>query len=347
MKAISRRQFIALTAKGVGGTAVISSGLMGCADDENSDSSVSFSHGVASGDPTQSAVIIWTRALPVESALVTVSWEIATDSDFINIVNNGSTTTTADRDYTVKVDAQNLVANTQYFYRFIANNRLSETGITKTLPSGSVDKVKLAVMSCSNYPAGYFNVYELASQMNDVDAVLHLGDYIYEYPREGYASETAAAIGREVLPANEIISLDDYRTRYAQYRSDESLQKLHALTPFITVWDDHEVANDTYKDGAENHDESEGDFEERKLAALQAYFEWLPIRPITEGNEREIYRSFQFGDLVDLYMLDTRILGRDKQLDYVDYQDPVTGALDSAKFTTDLSDPSRTRLGTE
>ena len=346
MKSISRRDFLALSAKGAG-AAVISTGLMGCDLLDGDDINIQFKHGVASGDPTSTAVILWTRVTPNENGNIKVVWEIATDSAFTNIIANGETLTTSARDYTVKVDAQNLSANTQYFYRFISNDKTSETGVTKTLPTGSVDKVKLAVMSCSNFPAGYFNVYELATQMNDIDAVLHLGDYIYEYARDGYASSNAASMGREVLPAGELFTLSDYRTRYAQYRGDVSLQKLHSLTPFITVWDDHEVANDTFKDGAENHSEEEGSFETRKLAALQAYFEWLPIRPIEDDNELEIYRSFQFGDLVDLHMLDTRVLGRDKQLDYTNYQNSQTGEFDAVSFESDITDQTRTMLGAD
>ena len=344
---ISRRDFLILTAKGVG-AAVISSGLMGCnSSDGDRDVSVRFNHGVASGDPTQTAIILWTRVTPEETASINVAWEIATDAAFTNIVNSGNTLTNQQRDYTVKVDAINLTPGTQYFYRFTANGTTTSTGKTKTLPEGAIASAKLAVMSCANYPAGHFNVYNLASQMDDLDAVLHLGDYIYEYPRGGYASDNAAQLNREVLPVGELFTLDDYRTRYAQYRTDADLQSLHAGVPFITVWDDHEVTNDTYKDGAENHNEGEGDFETRKLAALQAYFEWLPIRPIAQDNELEIYRSFQIGDLVDLHMLDTRVLARDKQLDYANYISPTTGAFDGATFTQDISDTNRTMLGSE
>ncbi|MFT5593968.1 MAG: alkaline phosphatase D [Oceanicoccus sp.] len=344
---ISRRDFLILTAKGVG-AAVISSGLMGCnSSDGDRDVSVSFNHGVASGDPTQTAIILWTRVTPEETASINVAWEIATDAAFTNIVNSGDTLTNQDRDYTVKVDAIDLTPGTQYFYRFIANGETTTTGKTKTLPEGAIASAKLAVISCANYPAGHFNVYNLAAQMDDIDAVLHLGDYIYEYPRGGYASDNAAQLNREVLPAGELFTLSDYRTRYGQYRTDTDLQALHGGVPFITVWDDHEVCNDTYKNGAENHNEGEGDFETRKLAALQAYFEWLPIRPIAQDNELEIYRSFQFGDLVDLHMLDTRVLARDIQLDYANYMDPTTGAFDSATFTQDISDASRTMLGSE
>lgn len=341
----SRRDFLALSAKGVG-AAVLSYGLMGCSSD-NDDNTVAadFLHGVASGDPTQDAVIIWTRVTPQTAGDVRVSWQVSRDGAFSDLVTTGEMVTNAERDYTVKVDAIGLESGSRYFYRFMTGDKTSTVGMTKTLPEGAVDSVKLAVMSCANFPAGYFNVYELAAQRDDLDAMLHLGDYIYEYGRGGYASEHAAELGREVLPAGELLSLSDYRTRYGQYRGDASLQKLHAKLPFITVWDDHEVANDTWKDGAENHNQGEGDFDARKQAALQAYFEWLPIRPWREGNHEEIYRSFSFGDLLDLHMLDTRVLARDKQLDYGNYLDPATGAFNDQQFLADVTDSQRTLLG--
>ncbi|QGS61307.1 alkaline phosphatase D family protein [Shewanella algae] len=341
----SRRDFLALSAKGVG-AAVLSYGLMGCSSD-NDDNTVAadFLHGVASGDPTQDAVIIWTRVTPQTAGDVRVSWQVSRDGAFSDLVTTGEMVTNAERDYTVKVDAIGLESGSRYFYRFMTGDKTSTVGMTKTLPEGAVDSVKLAVMSCANFPAGYFNVYELAAQRDDLDAMLHLGDYIYEYGRGGYASEHAAELGREVLPAGELLSLSDYRTRYGQYRGDASLQKLHAKLPFITVWDDHEVANDTWKDGAENHNQGEGDFDARKQAALQAYFEWLPIRPWREGNHEEIYRSFSFGNLLDLHMLDTRVLARDKQLDYGNYLDPATGAFNDQQFLADVTDTQRTLLG--
>ena len=341
---VNRRDFLAMSAKGVGAV-VVSYGLMGCSSDDDDAVSAQFLQGVASGDPATDAVILWTRVTPDVDAEVTVSWEVATDSKFTQLVTNGQMTTTKDRDYTVKVDAVGLEAGQQYFYRFKAGDTVSEIGQTRTLPEGSVASVKLAVMSCANFPAGYFNVYEMAAQQADLDAVVHLGDYLYEYARGEYASEHAVELGREVLPAGELFLLEDYRTRYSQYRSDASLQKLHAKVPFITVWDDHEVANDTWKDGAENHNDGEGDFDLRKQAALQAYFEWLPIRPWSEGNHEEIYRSFNFGNLVDLHMLDTRVLARDKQLEYSQYIDATTGAFNSATFLTDVTDTNRTLLG--
>ncbi|WP_432451975.1 MULTISPECIES: alkaline phosphatase D family protein [unclassified Agarivorans] len=343
---LSRRDFLIMSAKGAG-AAVISYGLMGCGSSQESAIPVEFTHGVASGDPLADAVILWTRVTPAYAGDITVSWEVASDEAFTQLVSNGQMVTNASRDYTVKVDVIGLEAGSRYFYRFISAGRQSPVGKTRTLVQGSPSSVKLAVMSCSNYPAGYFNVYDLAAQHQDLDAVLHLGDYIYEYPRGGYASANAEQIDRQVLPVGELFTLSDYRTRYAQYHTDLSLQKLHAQVPFICVWDDHEVANDTWREGAENHNDGEGDFEERKLGALQAYFEWLPIRPWTEGNYQEIYRSFSFGDLVDLHMLDTRVLARDKQLDYADYFDAATGSLDQTTLTSDLSDPTRTMIGSE
>jgi alkaline phosphatase D len=341
---VTRRDFLAMSAKGAGAV-VVSYGLMGCSSDDDDVVSGQFLQGVASGDPAADAVILWTRVTPDVEGDITVSWEVATDSGFSQLVTNGQMITNKNRDYTVKVDAVGLEAGQQYFYRFKAGETVSEMGQTRTLPEGSVASVKLAVMSCANFPAGYFNVYEMAAQQNDLDAVVHLGDYLYEYARGEYASEHAVELGREVLPAGELFLLDDYRTRYSQYRSDASLQKLHAKVPFITVWDDHEVANDTWKDGAENHNDGEGDFDQRKQAALQAYFEWLPIRPWSEGNHEEIYRSFNYGNLVDLHMLDTRVLARDKQLEYSQYIDATTGAFNSSTFLADVTDTDRTLLG--
>ena len=346
---ISRRNFLILTAKGAG-AAVVSYGLMGCATDDNDDTqtnnSISFNHGIASGDPLTDAIILWTRLTPSSVGEVTVSWEIALDQAFTQLVSTGNTTTNAARDYTVKVDAIGLSASTTYYYRFISNGRTSSIGTTKTLPDGSPESVKLAVLSCANYPAGFFNVYNLAAQQDDLDAILHLGDYIYEYGRGEYGSDNAETLDRQVLPATELFSLSDYRTRYAQYHSDPDLQLLHSKVPFITVWDDHEVADDTWNDGAGNHNEGEGNFQDRKLSALQAYFEWLPIRPWSEGHYAEIYRQFSFGDLVDLYMLDTRVLAREKQLDYADYFDGSV-LFDEKTFNQDLYETERTMLGTE
>jgi alkaline phosphatase D len=329
---------------------ITSSGLHGCSDDDSDD--FSFDHGVASGDPLTDSVVIWTRITPLDKQSVTVNWQVATDAEFVDLVNEDYCEVDAGRDFTIKVDVQGLEPDRIYYYRFMAGSIVSTVGRTKTLPNGNVDQVAFAVLSCSNYPAGYFNVYRELANTGGLDAVVHLGDYIYEYGRldelgeTAYASEDAAAMGREVEPANELLSLSDYRKRYAQYRTDPDLQAVHARHPFIVVWDDHEIANDAYVTGAENHDETtEGSFSERKLAAIQAFFEWLPLRPLTPDAEGRIYRSFEFGNLVNLMMLDTRIIGRDLQLDYANYIDATTSEFDSESFTIDMGSSDRTLLG--
>lgn len=342
---ISRRELIQKSLFGFGALS-LSAGFTGCndsSDQETATLQVSFEHGVASGDPLQDRVILWTRLTPSESsARLQVTWEIALDQQFKQIIKTDKVTTTASQDFTVKVDATGLKPDQSYFYRFIFGDKVSPVGQTKTLPS-SATKVSFAVCSCSNYPAGYFYVYREMAKHN-VDVVIHLGDYIYEYGADGYAAEDAAKLGRTLAADNnkEIIKLDDYRKRYALYRKDKDLQALHHRHPFIVIWDDHELANDAWREGAENHQPNEGSFLERKLAALQAYFEWMPIRPVDDQHTK-IYRQFDFGNLVQLTMLDTRIIARDEQLDYANYM--TANGLDIAKFQADLTNPARTLMG--
>lgn len=306
-----------------------------------------FTHGVASGDPLSDRVILWTRINPALGQRVQINWEVALDDGFTRLLRRGRVLALATNDHTVKVDARGLPAGATLYYRFsTTTGQRSATGRTRTLPVGTLDTLKLAVFSCSNYPAGFFHAYAEASRMDDVFAAVHLGDYIYEYARDGYASEDAATLGRESLPDSELITLAHYRERYAQYRSDPDLQALHAAMPWICVWDDHEISNDTWKDGAENHDSAtEGDFALRRAAAIKAYHEWLPIRPPQADRWQRIYRSFTFGSLVDLHMLDTRVIGRDLQLDYASYFG-ATG-FDAARFGADMANPHRQLLGTE
>ncbi|MBJ9720933.1 alkaline phosphatase D family protein [Acinetobacter calcoaceticus] len=343
---ISRRELIQKSLFGFGALSlpVAFTGCNDGSDDESTEAQADFLHGVASGDPLQDKVILWTRLTPVDlSGRLKVTWEIATDNQFKQNLKTGMVETSKTDDFTVKVDAAGLQANTIYYYRFRFGNKISSVGQTKTLPI-STNKVSFAVCSCSNYPAGYFYVYrEMAKQ--DVDVIIHLGDYIYEYGADGYATEDAAKLGR-TLPADnnkEIIKLDDYRKRYALYRQDKDLQAAHLRHPFIVIWDDHELANDAWRDGAENHQDNEGSFSDRKLAALQAYFEWMPIRPVSSTDHLNIYRQFNFGSLVELTMLDTRIIARDKQLEYADYM--TAAGLDAQKFQTDLTNPKRTLMG--
>ncbi|EJG1709758.1 alkaline phosphatase D family protein [Vibrio parahaemolyticus] len=338
---LSRRDFM----KVVSSTAV-ATGLIGCGSDDNESVAVSFEHGVASGDPTQTQVIIWTRVTTAAS-YVDVSWQVASDMEFSNVVQSGVFTTDTGRDFTVKVDVQNLNANSQYYYRFIVGEMMSEVGQTQTLPEDGVEKASMAVVSCANYPAGYFHVYrEILNQheQSPFDVVLHLGDYIYEYGAGGYASEDAAALGREPSKGTECITLDDYRKRYAQYRQDADLQALHAKLPMIAVWDDHELANDTWKNGAENHQDDEGSFIDRRAAAAAAWTEWLPVRENTFSNML-IYRQFSFGSLVNLMMLDTRLVGRDKPLDYFSLSAPTMEAIGGLVAQSRSAD--RELLGTE
>ena len=342
---ISRRELIQKSLFGFGALS-LSVGFTGCNDSSDQESStlkVNFEHGVASGDPLKDRVILWTRLTPNDSsARLQVTWQIALDDQFKQIVKTDKVTTAASQDFTVKVDATGLIPDQSYFYRFIFGDKISPVGRTKTLPT-STSKVSFAVCSCSNYPAGYFYVYREMAKQN-VDVIIHLGDYIYEYGATGYATEEAKELGR-TLPADndkEIIKLDDYRKRYALYREDLDLQAAHQRHPFIVIWDDHELANDTWREGAENHQPDEGPFLERKLAALQAYFEWMPIRPVDDQHTK-IYRQFDFGSLVQLTMLDTRIIARDEQLDYANYM-TATG-LDTARFQADLTNPARTLMG--
>lgn len=350
MNRLTRRDFLRASAMGLGAVA-ISTGLSGCLlDMDDKDRTGRFLHGVASGDPMRDRVLLWTRVTPKnDKRRVPVGWEVATDAEFNNLVHTGVTLAKPEHDFTVKVDVVGLQPGQDYHFRFRApGNARSPSGLTRTLPEGSVDQVRLAVLSCANYPAGYFHVYAEAAKEENLDAVVHLGDYLYEYDNNGYATGDAAALGRLIPEDNnvELLALADYRRRYALYRTDTDLQELHAAAPFIAVWDDHEVANDAWKNGAENHQPTtEGDYTARKLAALQAYFEWMPIRPVSENDQETIYRSFQFGDLVNLLMLDTRIIGRDQQLDYTDYLTP--GGINSGAFQADLTDANRTMLGAE
>jgi len=303
---------------------------------------VNYDYGVASGDPLSDRVILWTHAKFQDlSDTVNLTWQVASDLEFSKILVSGTAQASSETGYTCKVDATGLLPNQTYYYRFKSGLHTSPIGKTKTLPTGAVSDVKLAVLSCSNFPAGYFNVYSEVAR-SDADVAIHLGDYIYEYAATGYASDKAASLGRTSVPANEILTLTDYRLRHAQYKSDADSKQFHASKPLIAVWDDHEFANDTYKDGAENHTTAtEGSFAARKAAAMQAYHEWMPIR--TGSDKSKIYRSFNFGNLLSLHMLDTRSLGRDQQIEITDLLNPAKQATALAT----LSSPTRQLMGTE
>jgi len=281
-----------------------------------------FEHGVASGDPLEEAVIIWTRisseeapAEPPESNdPLAVWWEVSLDEAFTERVAQGTLRADPDRDFTVKVDVTDLVWGRNYFYRFLSQGRQSPIGRTRLAPkSNEAEQLRFGVCSCSNYGFGYFYAYRHMAARADLDAILHLGDYTYEYANGQYPTPEDQV--RPVVPENETVTLDDYRTRLSLYRRDPDLQECHRQHPFIVVWDDHETANNSWMDGAENHDpETEGPWPDRVAAARQAFFEWIPIREDSETNPgRKLYRSFKYGDLADVIMLDTRIDGREEQ----------------------------------
>lgn len=315
MRNISRRGFITTSGAALGALPFVRS-IDALAQAANP----VFRHGVASGDPLTDRVILWTRVTPKSSTgPATVKWELARDDKFARIVSRGELQTGAARDFTVKVDAGGLEAGTTYYYRFQADGARSMTGRTKTLPPEGVSRVRLAVVSCSNLPQGFFNAYACIAKRADLDAVLHLGDYIYDYANAQYGDGTA--IHRIPAPDKEILTLQDYRERHAQYKLDPDSQAVHRMHPFIVTWDDHEFSNNAWWGGAQNHTPStEGDWTVRRAAAVQSYYEWMPIREDEQSLTPRIYRTFRFGTLATLFMLDTRLVGRDEQPDPKDVE---------------------------
>ena len=276
-----------------------------------------FRHGVAAGDPTPSGLIIWTRITPRDPAhrsALPVAWAVAEDPDFRRIAAKGVAIASIDRDFTVKVDVGGLSPGRDYHYRFRAGAEVSPIGRARTLVQGPQDKLVLAFATCAHYQRGLFNVYDAIARLHRVDAVVHLGDYIYEDGADpaGGAQATAERLGRIVQPQHELITLADYRLRHAQHKTDPDLQAAHARAAWICVWDDHESANDCWFGGAEgHHPKTDGDWGLRKAAAIRAYYEWMPIREPAPGRAAEaINRSFQFGDLASLIMLETRLIAR-------------------------------------
>ncbi|MEU2764581.1 MULTISPECIES: alkaline phosphatase D family protein [unclassified Streptomyces] len=272
-----------------------------------------FLHGVASGDPLPDGVLLWTRVTPEPGAEpgsgagpdTPVRWEVAEDREFARIAANGVTVASAASDHTVKADVRGLRPATAYYFRFTAGDGVrSAVGRTRTAPAADATTagLRFGVVSCANWEAGWFSAYRHLAARPDLDAVLHLGDYLYEYGTGEYTTRGTAV--REHRPAHEILDLADYRTRHGHYKTDDDLQALHAAHPVIAIWDDHEFANDAWSGGAQNHTpETEGAWRQRVAAAKQAYFEWMPVRASTEGT---VYRRLRFGRLADLHLLDLR-----------------------------------------
>ncbi|MEY4952900.1 MAG: hypothetical protein RL299_1324 [Pseudomonadota bacterium] len=307
-----------------------------------------FRHGVASGDPDATSVILWTRVSAAAS--LAVEWELAADAQFARIVQRGTVQTGPERDFTVKVLAEGLEPGGRYYYRFRAGGALSPLGRTRTLPVGKLDQLGIALASCSNYAFGFFNAYDAIARDPAIDFVLHTGDYLYEYGADGWGSDVAKKIGRVHQPANEIVSLFDYRTRHAQYKTDAGSQAMLAAKPLLACWDDHESANNPWVGGAQNHQaDKEGDWAVRREASIRAYFEWMPVREPGAGRSRaQFWRTYAFGDLATLSTLETRHTARAEQIDYLPYIKTIASHADARAMERDaIGAPGRAMLAPE
>jgi len=312
-----------------------------------------FRHGVASGDPTATSVVLWTHVTATDE--VSVEWELSDSLDFTTIFRSGAVTTGPERDHTVKLLADGLAPGGTWYYRFRASGATSPVGRARTLPEGRLDRLGIALASCSNYAFGFFNAYDAIAADPDVDFVLHTGDYLYEYGADGWGSAVAARIGRVHEPANEIVSLSDYRTRHAQYKSDAGSQAMLAAHTLLACWDDHESANNPWTGGAQNHQaDKEGDWKARRAASVRAYFEWMPVREPEwlEGSRSktrmQFWRSYRFGDLATLATLETRHTARAEQIDYVEWYPKINSQADADAFQRDvLGKPGRRMISPE
>lgn len=335
---LDRRSFLALTARAGLGLPLASAlgGWVGCAEGTGREAGRGlFAHGVASGDPQPDRVILWTRVTAVGAGAIAVRWRMARDPSLGTIVAEGRAEAHSERDFTVKVDVAGLEPGTVYWYGFDVLGTPSPVGRTRTLAGPGAGRLRLAFASCANITQGYWNAYAAIARRSDLDLVLHLGDYLYEYANGTYGDGTA--LGRVPEPDRELVTLADYRTRHAQYKRDPDLQALHAAHPMVAVWDDHEIANDAWLGGAQNHQPAtEGSWATRRAAAVRAYREWMPVREegMPDPDEgTKLWRGFRIGTLADLLMLDTRLAGRAHQL--------------PAAERALLADPGRSLLGTE
>jgi alkaline phosphatase D len=299
-----------------------------------------FTHNVASGEPGSDSMLLWTRYVPATGEdIVRLDAEVALDPDFTKVMSGGSVRTGLYRDWTAKITVDGLKPGTVYWYRFVApDGSRSPVGRTKTLPADDAARFGLAVFSCSNMPVGWFNAYGHAAKRTDLDLWMHVGDYFYEYGNASYKDKIIA--GRAVEPDHEILAIADYRLRYACYRADADLQRLHQMAPMVAFWDDHESANDSWEGGAQNHQpKTEGDWNPRRAAAMQVYREWMPVSD-------EPWKSYPIGTLATLYRTESRLLARTKQADIAAaYHAPDTDAALKAFRDGVWQDPSATMLG--
>lgn len=312
-------------------------------------SSAVFLHGVACGDPAPDGFVIWTRVSHngAATAEVPVQWEVAADPAFARIIRRGQAVARAARDHTVKVEVAGLKPGVTYHYRFRSGGGVSPAGRARTLPTGPLDELVIAHACCAMYAGGYFNAYQAMAGLPRLDVVLHLGDYIYENAGQApadYGYDTGLALGRLPDPRHACVSLDDYRRRFAQSRRDAQLQAAHARAAWICTWDDHDSANDAFTDGAQAHsDATDGPWSARKAAAVQAFYEWMPVRdPAPDAGFAALNKSFDFGDLASLTVLETRLNARDRQLTFGgDLTKLPDGSPDVAGFLRKLTDPTR------
>jgi alkaline phosphatase D len=333
---LNRRALLATAGFGIGGLmlpggAAMAQALLGL---------TGFTHNVASGEPGPNSVLLWTRYVNPTGGPSKVRVEISESRDFAKIAGGGQMITGPWRDHTVKITVDNLAPGKWHWFRFIApDGSMSPVGRTKTLPVGKASKFNIAIFSCSNLGFGEFNAYGHAAAREDIDLVLHMGDYIYEYGRGGY--DGGAKFAARIFPADEILTLADYRLRYASYRSDPQLQALHANFPMIPNTDDHEGANDAWEGGAQNHTPDEGDWNARRNAAMQVWREWLPV-----GEQP--WKEYPIGDLATYYRTDTRMVARSKP----NFHGDLMRSADPAKAFADFRDgawrdPAMTMFGTE
>ena len=281
-----------------------------------------FAHAVASFEPTADSVLLWTRLSGSERA---ADWVIASDPGLTDVVASGREETSEKRDFTITVEAGGLEPETLYWYRFRAGGEDSPVGRTRTLPAGPTDAFRVATVSCARYSVAPLGVYRALAE-REVDLVLHLGDYIYE--------DDGAKGARSHEPPHDAVTLDDYRKRLGQMRSDPDTQALHLRHPVVTIWDDHDLADNAWSHGAKHHDpERQGPWADRLRAAVTARQEWLPARLPDPDDALRTWRSLNIGDLAELVLMDTRVAGRDRH-----------AGDDGAR---PLLDPNRSMLGAE
>jgi alkaline phosphatase D len=345
---ISRRALLSGMAGGAA-LAAMPGGLLAHASPANP----TFRHGVASGDPDATSVVLWTHVTAKDRAEVV--WELSATHDFAHILQSGTTTTDAERDHTVKLLARGLAPGGIYYYRFRLGEAVSPVGRARTLPAGRLDRLGLALASCSNFAFGFFNAYDAIARDAEVDFVLHTGDYIYEYGGDdSWGAAVARSIDRVHAPTHEIVSLADYRVRHAQYKTDAGAQAMHANHTLLACWDDHESTNNPWTGGAQNHQAAtEGDWAARRAASIRAYYEWMPVREpewLAQAGRThaDFWRAYRFGDLALLHTLETRHTARAQQIEYADHAAAITDAASAERFRREvLGAPGRAMLSAE